>query len=36
MEEKEISQDDFEESVNNLRTDGKLYEPVLGNLKRID
>ena len=36
MEEKEISQDDFEEAVNNLRTDGKLYEPVLGNLKRID
>ncbi|MFP4000574.1 MAG: RPA family protein [Thermoplasmata archaeon] len=36
MEEKEISQDQFEEAVNNLRTDGKLYEPVLGNLKRID
>jgi len=36
MEEKEISQDEFEEAVNDLRTDGKLYEPVLGNLKRID
>jgi len=36
MEEKEISQEDFEESVTSLRNDGKLYEPVLGNLKRID
>jgi len=36
MEEKEITQDDFEESVTSLRNDGKLYEPVLGNLKRID
>ncbi|MFW5953323.1 MAG: RPA family protein [Candidatus Natronoplasma sp.] len=36
MEEKEITQEDFEESVTSLRNDGKLYEPVLGNLKRID
>lgn len=36
MEEKDITQEDFEESVTSLRNDGKLYEPVLGNLKRID
>ncbi len=35
MDEKDITEDDFEEAVNNLRTDGKLYEPVLGNLKMI-
>lgn len=35
MEEKEVTEEDFEEAVNNLRTDGKLYEPVLGNLKMI-
>ncbi len=36
IEEKEITQEDFEESITSLRNDGKLYEPVLGNLKRID
>lgn len=35
MEEENISQDDFEEVVNDLRSSGKIYEPVLGNLKRI-
>jgi len=35
MDEKDITPDDFEEGVNNLRSDGELYEPVLGNLKMI-
>lgn len=35
MKEENISQDDFEEVVNDLRSSGKIYEPVLGNLKRI-
>ncbi len=35
MQEENISQDDFEEVVNDLRSSGKIYEPVLGNLKRI-
>ncbi len=35
IEEKQITPEDFEEAINNLRTDGKLYEPVLGNLKLI-
>lgn len=35
MDEMDISSEDFEESVNNLRSDGELYEPVLGNLKMI-
>ncbi|MBS3817047.1 MAG: hypothetical protein KGY76_05740 [Candidatus Thermoplasmatota archaeon] len=35
MEEEDITEDEFEETVNNLRSDGKLYEPVLGNLKII-
>lgn len=35
MREENISQDDFEEVVNDLRSSGKIYEPVLGNLKRI-
>ncbi len=35
MDEKDITSDKFEEVVNNLRSDGSLYEPVLGNLKVI-
>ncbi len=35
LEEKDISQEKFEEAVNSLRNSGKIYEPVLGNLKRI-
>ncbi len=35
MEEKDLTQEKFEEVVNNLRSDGRLYEPVLGNLKVI-
>jgi len=31
-----IDQDRFEEAVNSLRSSGKVYEPVLGNLKIID
>lgn len=30
-----ITQEKFEEAVNSLRNSGKIYEPVLGNLKRI-
>jgi len=30
-----IDQDKFEEAVNSLRSSGKVYEPVLGNLKII-
>jgi hypothetical protein len=35
MDREEITQDQFEEAVNSLRNSGKIYEPVLGNLKRI-
>ncbi|MEF8873080.1 MAG: hypothetical protein V5A88_00235 [Candidatus Thermoplasmatota archaeon] len=35
MDEEDINQDKFEEVVNDLRSDGRLYEPVLGNLKVI-
>ncbi|MFW6144616.1 MAG: hypothetical protein ACOC55_03500, partial [Candidatus Natronoplasma sp.] len=35
MADEDITQDKFEELVNNLRSDGRLYEPVLGNLKVI-
>ncbi len=35
MEEKDLTQEKFEEVVNDLRSDGRLYEPVLGNLKVI-
>ncbi len=35
MNEGDITQDKFEEVVNDLRSDGRLYEPVLGNLKVI-
>ncbi len=35
MDNEGISQDKFEEAVNSLRSSGKIYEPVLGNLKII-
>ncbi|MFW6040416.1 MAG: RPA family protein [Thermoplasmatota archaeon] len=35
MDREEVSQEDFEEAVTSLRNSGKIYEPVLGNLKRI-
>ncbi|MFO7792650.1 MAG: hypothetical protein R6W73_06690 [Candidatus Saliniplasma sp.] len=35
MDSEDIGQDKFEEAVNSLRGSGKVYEPVLGNLKRI-
>ncbi len=35
VEKTEIGSDQFEESVKRLKSDGKIYEPVLGNLKRI-
>ena len=35
MDREEVTQDQFEETVNSLRNSGKIYEPVLGNLKRI-
>lgn len=35
MDEMDITQEQFEEAVNSLRNTGKIYEPVLGNLKRI-
>lgn len=35
MDSEDIGQDKFEEAVNSLRSSGKVYEPVLGNLKRI-
>ncbi len=35
MDSENIGQDKFEEAVNSLRSSGKVYEPVLGNLKII-
>lgn len=35
VEEEDLTQDEFEEAINSLRTTGKIYEPVLGNIKRI-
>ncbi len=35
MDSENIGQDKFEEAVNSLRSGGKVYEPVLGNLKII-
>ncbi|MGM0509829.1 MAG: RPA family protein [Thermoplasmatota archaeon] len=35
VDEEDITQDEFEEAINSLRTTGKIYEPVLGNIKRI-
>ncbi|MFW6141935.1 MAG: RPA family protein [Candidatus Saliniplasma sp.] len=35
MDSEDIGQDKFEEAVNSLRSNGKVYEPVLGNLKII-
>lgn len=35
MEEGDIDKDEFENAVKELKGEGKIYEPVLGNLKRI-